>query len=143
MHPKAHDRFEIPRAKGLDQQPLDYIQNVPEELVVSKKKELDKAGVQLPTVSPDQTLDGHIVLFGIPDQEAGEMHYEVSVPHLSSVIFGLGWNGGMEGLDVVPDEQEPPVAVVFWSFRVMVGLGFLMVGAGLWGLWTKEVLVAN
>ncbi|MAB05471.1 MAG: cytochrome ubiquinol oxidase subunit I [Rhodobacteraceae bacterium] len=78
-----------------------------------------------------------LILFGIPDQEAGEMHYEVSVPHLSSVIFGLGWNGGMEGLDVVPDEQEPPVAVVFWSFRVMVGLGFLMVGAGLWGLWTR------
>ncbi len=78
-----------------------------------------------------------LILFGLPDQEAGEMRYELSIPHLSSVIFGLGWNGAMEGLDVVPDEEEPPVAVIFWSFRVMVGLGFLMVGAGLWGLYAR------
>ncbi|EIE50924.1 cytochrome D ubiquinol oxidase subunit I [Salipiger aestuarii] len=78
-----------------------------------------------------------LILFGIPDQEAGEMRYDISVPHLSSVIFGLGWNGAMDGLDVVPDTEEPPVAVVFWSFRVMVGIGFLMVGIGLWGLWAR------
>jgi cytochrome d ubiquinol oxidase subunit I len=65
------------------------------------------------------------------------MRYELSIPNLSSVIFGLGWNGAMEGLDVVPDAEEPPVAVIFWSFRVMVGLGFLMVGAGLWGLLSR------
>ncbi|MHA7868217.1 MAG: cytochrome ubiquinol oxidase subunit I [Salipiger thiooxidans] len=78
-----------------------------------------------------------LILFGLPDQAAGEMRYEISIPHLSSVIFGLGWTGAMEGLDVVPDAEEPPVAVIFWSFRVMVGLGFLMVGAGLWGLWAR------
>lgn len=78
-----------------------------------------------------------LILFGIPDQAAGEMHYEISIPNLSSVIFGKGWNGALEGLDVVPDDLEPPVSIVFWSFRVMVGLGFLMVGVGLWGLWAR------
>ncbi|GGG60684.1 cytochrome ubiquinol oxidase subunit I [Salipiger pallidus] len=78
-----------------------------------------------------------LILFGLPDQEAGEVRYALEIPHLSSVIFGKGWNGALAGLDVVPDELEPPVAVVFWSFRVMVGLGMLMVLAGLWGLWAR------
>ena len=40
----------------------------------------------------------------------------------------------MAGLDTVPDDEEPPVAIVFWSFRIMVGIGFAMLGLGLWSL---------
>ncbi|SLN47958.1 cytochrome ubiquinol oxidase subunit I [Roseisalinus antarcticus] len=78
-----------------------------------------------------------LILFGIPDQEAGVMRYEVSIPHIGGPILEKGWNASMPGLDTVPDELEPPVAVVFFSFRVMVGLGFAMLGLGVWGLWAR------
>ncbi len=78
-----------------------------------------------------------LILFGIPDQEAGEMRYEVSVPKIGGPILGKGWNASMEGLDTVPDSEEPPVAIVFWSFRVMVGIGLLMLAVGLWSLWSR------
>jgi cytochrome d ubiquinol oxidase subunit I len=78
-----------------------------------------------------------LVLFGIPDQEAGELRYELSIPRVGGPILEKGLNASMDGLDTVPDELEPPVAVVFWSFRVMVGIGFLMVGVGLWSLWAR------
>jgi cytochrome d ubiquinol oxidase subunit I len=78
-----------------------------------------------------------LILFGIPDQEAGEMRYEVSIPRIGGPILEKGWGASMDGLDTVPDELEPPVAIVFWSFRVMVGIGFLMVGVGLWSLWAR------
>ncbi len=78
-----------------------------------------------------------LILFGIPDQEAGEMRYEVSIPKIGGPILGKGWNASMEGLDTVPRSEEPPVAMVFWSFRVMVGIGFLMAAVGLWSLWSR------
>ncbi|ETX16432.1 cytochrome D ubiquinol oxidase subunit I [Roseivivax halodurans JCM 10272] len=78
-----------------------------------------------------------LILFGIPDQEAGEMRYELSIPKIGGPILNKGWNAQMDGLDTVPDAEEPPVAIVFWSFRIMVGLGFAMVGIGLWSLWTR------
>jgi cytochrome d ubiquinol oxidase subunit I len=78
-----------------------------------------------------------LILFGIPDQEAGEMRYEISIPRIGGPILEKGWGASMDGLDTVPDELEPPVGIVFWSFRVMVGIGFLMVGVGLWSLWAR------
>ncbi|ETX28322.1 cytochrome ubiquinol oxidase subunit I [Roseivivax isoporae] len=78
-----------------------------------------------------------LILFGIPDQEAGEMRYELSIPKIGGPILNKGWNASMPGLDTVPDDEEPPVAIVFWSFRIMVGIGMLMAGLGLWSLWTR------
>ena len=78
-----------------------------------------------------------LILFGIPDQAAGQMHYALEIPKLSSLILKHHWDAPLDGLDTVPDEDEPPVAIVFWAFRVMVGLGFLMVGVGLWSLWSR------
>ena len=43
-------------------------------------------------------------------------------------------NAPLAGLDTIPDDREPPLSVVFWSFRVMVGIGFAMLGLGLWSL---------
>src|SRR5690606_13125014 len=60
--------------------------------------------------------------------------YAVEIPKLSSLILKHDWNAPLDGLDTVPDEHEPPVAPVFWAFRVMVGLGFAMLGLGLWSL---------
>lgn len=78
-----------------------------------------------------------LILFGIPDQANKRIDYAIEIPKLSSLILKHDLNAPMAGLDTVPDNLEPPVAVVFWSFRVMVGLGFAMLGLGLWSLWTR------
>jgi cytochrome d ubiquinol oxidase subunit I len=74
-----------------------------------------------------------LILFGIPNQEEKRVDYAIEVPKLSSLILKHDLNAPLNGLDTVPDEDEPPVAIVFFSFRVMVGIGFAMLGIGLWG----------
>jgi cytochrome d ubiquinol oxidase subunit I len=75
-----------------------------------------------------------LILFGIPDQEAKTVHYAIEIPKLSSLILKRDLNAPLDGLDKIDDDKEPPVAIVFWSFRVMVGLGMLMFGLGLLSL---------
>ena len=74
-----------------------------------------------------------LILFGIPNQAEKRVDYAIEVPKLSSLILKHDLNAPLDGLDTIPDEDEPPVAIVFFSFRVMVGLGFAMLGLGLWG----------
>ena len=78
-----------------------------------------------------------LVLFGFPDQGAGKVDYAVEVPKLSSLILKHELDAPLAGLDSVPRQDWPPVAIVFWSFRVMVGLGFLMLGLGLASLYAR------
>ena len=78
-----------------------------------------------------------LTLFGIPDMEAGEMKHAVSVPYLGSIILTHSLEGEVKGLDAFPREDWPNVGIVFWSFRLMVGLGFAMLGIGLWSLWAR------
>lgn len=75
-----------------------------------------------------------LILFGWPDQAAQTVHWAVEIPKLSSLILTHSLNGPLKGLDTVPLEDQPPVVIVFWSFRVMVALGFAMLGLGAWGL---------
>ena len=75
-----------------------------------------------------------LILVGWPDSEAEVVRGAVSIPHLSSLILHHDWNAPVEGLKTVPRDERPPVAIVFWSFRVMVGLGLLMIALGLWSL---------
>lgn len=78
-----------------------------------------------------------LILFGIPDSEAEEIHYQVAIPGLGSLILRHDINEGLDGLDTVAREDRPPVGIVFWSFRIMVGLGFLMVALGIWSLFAR------
>ena len=78
-----------------------------------------------------------LILFGLPDQEAQTVRYAIEIPKLSSLILKHGLNAPLAGLDTVPRADQPPVAIVFWSFRVMVAIGFLMLGVGLWSLWAR------
>ncbi len=78
-----------------------------------------------------------LILFGIPNVEEKRIDYVVQIPKLSSLILKHDLDAPMDGLDTVADDEEPPVAIVFWSFRVMVGLGFAMLGLGLWSLWAR------
>ena len=75
-----------------------------------------------------------LILFGIPNAEQKRIDYALEIPKASSLILKHDANAPMRGLDTVPDADEPPVAIVFWSFRIMVAIGFAMLGLGLWSL---------
>lgn len=75
-----------------------------------------------------------LILFGWPDPSAKETRYAVEVPKLGSFILTHDWNGVVRGLDSWPKADWPNMPLLFWSFRVMVGLGFAMLALGLWGL---------
>ncbi len=78
-----------------------------------------------------------LYLFGIPDEENQELDYAIGIPKLSSLIIKHDLNAPMKGLDTVPDELQPPVPIVFWSFRIMVGIGMLMVLVGFVSLFLR------
>lgn len=78
-----------------------------------------------------------LILFGIPDSEAKTVRYAIEIPKLSSLILKHDPDAPLAGLDTIPDDREPPVGTVFWSFRIMVGIGFAMLGIGLWSLWGR------
>lgn len=78
-----------------------------------------------------------LILFGIPDSEAKTVRYAIQIPKASSLILKHDPDAPLAGLDTIPDADEPPVGVVFWSFRIMVGLGFAMLGIGLWSLFAR------
>ena len=85
---------------------------------------------------------GPLYLFGLPNDREQRLDYAFGIPKLSSVILKHDPNAPLAGLDTIPDDQQPPVAIVFWSFRIMVGIGFLMLGLGLWSLiarWHKRL----
>ncbi len=64
------------------------------------------------------------ILFALPDAQTRENHYEIAIPGLASLYLTHTWDGEVRGLDDFAD--HPPVAPVFWSFRIMVGVGLLM-----------------
>jgi cytochrome d ubiquinol oxidase subunit I len=78
-----------------------------------------------------------LVLFGVPDDATQSMDYKVEVPKLGSIILKHDPDAPMAGLDSVPEADRPPVGLPFYAFRVMVGLGFLMVGMGVWSLYSR------
>ena len=78
-----------------------------------------------------------LYLFGWPDEAAGKLKYAVGIPKLGSLILKHSPDAPLAGLDTVPRENWPPVAIPFWTFRIMVGLGFLMLALGLFSLWER------
>jgi cytochrome d ubiquinol oxidase subunit I len=75
-----------------------------------------------------------LILFGIPNSAEKRVEYAVEIPKVSSLILKHDPNAPLAGLDTIPDADEPPVGPVFWAFRIMVALGFAMVGIGMWSL---------
>jgi cytochrome d ubiquinol oxidase subunit I len=78
-----------------------------------------------------------LTLFGWPDMQAETTHYALKVPHLGSLILTHDWNGQFPGLKEFAPEDRPNSTVVFWSFRIMVGLGLLMLLLGIWSAWLR------
>jgi len=81
-----------------------------------------------------------LTLFGLPNEKEGRTDYAIQVPKLASLILAHDWDAELKGLNEFPGEH-PPVAPVFWSFRVMVGLGLLMLAVSWWAafsLWRSS-----
>ncbi len=67
-----------------------------------------------------------LTLFGIPDDTAGVMHYEIAIPALGSVVLTHSMDGAIKGLNDFPADRRPPVGPPFFAFRIMVAAGLLM-----------------
>ncbi|MDN4051959.1 cytochrome ubiquinol oxidase subunit I [Massilia sp. YIM B02763] len=79
-----------------------------------------------------------LLLFGVPDMEAEKTRFAVGVPRLGSIILTHSWDGQIKGLKEFPRDERPNSLIVFWSFRVMVGLGLLMILLGACSLWLRR-----
>ena len=82
----------------------------------------------------DEAQGMPLLLFGWPDMDREETRWAVPVPRLGGLLLTHDWNGQITGLKEFPKENRPNSTVVFWTFRVMVGLGTLMIALGLWSL---------
>jgi len=75
------------------------------------------------------------LLFAVPDEEGERNRFEVGIPGLASLILKHRFEGRIDGLKDFPRDERPPVAWVFYSFRVMVGLGLVMLFAAWAGVY--------
>ncbi|MFK7888989.1 MAG: cytochrome ubiquinol oxidase subunit I [Gammaproteobacteria bacterium] len=78
-----------------------------------------------------------LVLFGIPDKETRSNLYAIEIPKLASFVLTHDPDGVVQGIDAFPN-AHPPVSTVFWSFRVMVGTGMLMLLISWFGVWSTR-----
>ncbi|NQZ07985.1 MAG: cytochrome ubiquinol oxidase subunit I [Algicola sp.] len=70
-----------------------------------------------------------------PNKKEGKNDWEITIPKLASLILTHDLNGEIQGLNSVPKDQIPNVGLVFYSFRVMLGLGVLMILCAFWSGW--------
>lgn len=73
-----------------------------------------------------------LILFGWPDMQNETTRFALEIPRLGSLILTHSWDGQFPGLKDYPPENRPNSTIVFWSFRIMVGLGMLMIALALW-----------
>ena len=75
-----------------------------------------------------------LILFGLPSNVEARVRHEVAIPKLGSLILKHDLNAPLPGLTDFPSDKWPPTPIIFWSFRIMVGLAFAILGLGLWSL---------
>ena len=74
------------------------------------------------------------VLFALPDKDTQTNKFEIAIPKLASLYLTHAWDGEIKGIKDFGD-QHPPVAPVFWAFRIMVGVGVLMLAVSWVASW--------
>jgi cytochrome bd ubiquinol oxidase subunit I len=90
-------------------------------------------------------LEGHwetqrgapLILFGMPDMSEERTRVLIQIPRLGSLILAHDWDGEVPGLTAWPPNERPYAPVVFWSFRLMVGIGLAMIALALTGLYLR------
>jgi cytochrome d ubiquinol oxidase subunit I len=75
-----------------------------------------------------------LYLFGLPDNEEQVVKFGIKIPYLLSFLESYRFDAEVEGLDKFPKELWPPVPVIFTTFHIMVGAGFIMIGTGFVGI---------
>lgn len=75
-----------------------------------------------------------LVLFGVPSMAERQNRYEIAIPHIASLYLRHDWGGTIRSLKEFPPEDIPNVPLVFFAFRIMVGLALVMVSVGVWSL---------
>ncbi|MBS0236479.1 MAG: cytochrome ubiquinol oxidase subunit I [Proteobacteria bacterium] len=83
-----------------------------------------------------------LILFGVPNERQEKTEYVISIPKLSSLILTHSTEGEVKGLKEWERQDRPPVVIVFYAFRVMVGIGLLMLLTGITGaflLWRSKL----
>ena len=87
----------------------------------------------------DGSVPGELVLFAWPDEKTETNRFAMTIPHGASLVLTHGWNGLFPGLKSVPAQDRPPVKPAFFAFRIMAGIGLLMILAALIGafLWWR------
>ena len=85
----------------------------------------------------DGRADAPEILFGIPDMKAEVTRYKIELPHAGSLILTHTLDGRVPGLKDFPRADRPNSTIVFFTFRAMIGIGFLMAAIGLWSLFLR------
>ncbi|MFL5107006.1 MAG: cytochrome ubiquinol oxidase subunit I [Xanthobacteraceae bacterium] len=83
----------------------------------------------------DGSKPGDFHVFAWPDEKGERNWFEISIPRGSSLILTHDPNGLFPGLKSVPPQERPPIVPVFFAFRIMLGIGFFMIAAALYGAW--------
>jgi len=78
------------------------------------------------------------VVVALPNQQEEKNNYALSIPYGASLINTHSLQGNMVGLDSVPPQDRPNVPVVFFTFRIMVGIGILFLGTALYGFYLRR-----
>jgi cytochrome d ubiquinol oxidase subunit I len=79
-----------------------------------------------------------LILIGLPDMKAEKTKFAIEIPDLGSLVLTRDIHGVVRGLKDWPPDQRPDATIIFFSFRIMVGLGFAIFGLGLWSLWARR-----
>jgi cytochrome d ubiquinol oxidase subunit I len=79
-----------------------------------------------------------LILFGWPDMQAETTRYKIEIPRAGSLLLTHTWGGEIPALKDFPPADRPNSTIVFWTFRVMVGMGLLMIALALVGLWLRR-----
>ena len=82
----------------------------------------------------EDTEGAPLLLFAWPDEQRRENRFEIGIPKLASLILTHEMDGLVQGLNSFP-EEHPPVAPVFFAFRIMIGVGLLMLVVSFTGVW--------
>lgn len=77
------------------------------------------------------------LLFAIPDYKLEKNHYSFGLPKMASLLNTHHWNGELIGLKSVPPQDRPPIMIPFFTFRLMVGIGFLLTAISLYSFWLR------
>src|ERR1700730_7543339 len=83
----------------------------------------------------DGSHPGALVLFAIPNSREERNDFEIAIPNAASLILTHELDGHFPGLKEFKPEDRPPIFPVFIAFRLMVGLGVLMIAIGWVGVW--------